>query len=100
LADAALSFSPGEYFKRSGKRSNWIQQSAQSINVPVFITSAKSEKGKWSDIFKGIKSKQKVGFIPETNGNHGSRALWNKFDDSSEYWLAVSEFLESTKTIK
>ena len=94
LADAVLSFSPGEYFKKSGKPSNWIQQSAQSITVPVFITSAKSEKGKWSAIFKGIKSKHKVSFIPETNGNHGSRALWDKFDDSSEYWLAVSEFLK------
>ena len=97
LADATLSFSPGEYFKKQGKPSNWIQVSATSITVPVFITSAKSEKGKWSAIFKGIKSKNKVGFIPETNGNHGSRALWNKFGDSKEYWLAVSQFLEGLK---
>jgi len=100
LADAVLSFSPGEYFKKSGKPANWVKQSAQSINVPVFITSAKSEKGRWSAIFKGIKSKNKVGFVPETNGNHGSRALWSKFSDSKEYWLAVSQFLESTKSIK
>lgn len=97
LADAVLSFSPGEYFKKQGKPSNWIQQSAQSISVPVFITSAKSEKGKWSAIFKSIKSKDKVSFTPETNGNHGSRALWDKFDDSSEYWLAVNQFLGGLK---
>jgi len=97
LADAILSFSPGEYFKKSGKSSNWIQESAHSLNIPVFITSAKSEKSRWSAIFKGIKSKKKVSFIPETNGNHGSRALWDKFDDSSEYWLAVSQFLERLK---
>jgi len=95
LADAVLSFSPGEYFKKSGKPANWIQHSAQSINIPVFITSAKSEKGKWSAIFKGIKSKNKVSFILEANGNHGSRALWKKFSDSDEYWLAVSKFLGS-----
>jgi dienelactone hydrolase len=97
LADAVLSFSPGEYFKKSGKPANWIQQSAQSINVPVFITSAKSEKGRWSAIFEGIKSKSKVSFVPETNGNHGSRALWNKFSDSKSYWLAVGQFLEQLK---
>ncbi len=97
LADAILSFSPGEYFKKSGKPLNWIKESAKSLNVPVFITSAKSEKGRWSAIFKAIKSKKKVSFIPETNGNHGSRALWGKFSDSSEYWLAVSQFLNSLK---
>jgi len=97
LADAILSFSPGEYFKKSGKPAHWIQQSAQSITVPVFITSAKSEKGNWSDIFKGIKSKNKVSFIPEGSGSHGSRALWNKFSDNKEYWLAVSEFLISIR---
>lgn len=100
LVDAVLSFSPGEYFKKSGKPRDWVQKSARSLNVPVFITSAKSEKGCWSAIFEAIKSKNKVSFIPETNGNHGSRALWDKFDDSSEYWLAVSHFLESTKNIK
>ena len=97
LADAVLSFSPGEYFKKQGKPSDWIQQFAQSITVPVFITSAKSEKGRWSAIFKGIKSKNKVSFIPETNGNHGSRALWDKFEDSRGYWLAVSRFLSGLK---
>lgn len=97
LADVVLSFSPGEYFKKLGKPSNWIQKSAQSINVPVYITSAKSEEGRWSSIFKGIKSKSKVKFIPRTNGNHGSRALWDKFDDSKAYWLSVILFLNGLK---
>jgi len=97
LADAVLSFSPGEYFNKSGKPANWIKQSAQSINVPVFITSAKSEKGRWSAIFKTIKSKNKVSFTPKTKGNHGSRALWDKFSDSKAYWLAVTQFLNGLK---
>jgi dienelactone hydrolase len=100
LADAVLSFSPGEYFRKSGKPRDWIQKSAASINVPVFITSAKSERGRWSAIFKGIKSKNKVGFTPKTKGNHGSRALWDKFSDSKEYWLAITQFLESMKSIR
>jgi dienelactone hydrolase len=69
LADAVLSFSPGEYFKKSGKPRDWVQKSAESIDIPVFITSAKSEKGRWSAIFKAIKSKNKVSFTPKTNGN-------------------------------
>ena len=95
LADAVLSFSPGEYFRKSGKPKDWISRSAKSLNVPVFITSAKSEKGRWLTIFKSIKSKKKVAFVPKMNGNHGSRALWEKFPESDEYWQAVTLFLKS-----
>ncbi len=97
LADTVLSFSPGEYFKKSGKPKDWVSRSAKSLNIPVFITSAKSEKGRWLAIFKSIKSKKKVGFVPKTKGNHGSRALWDKFSDSKEYWLAVMQFLNNLK---
>ena len=31
--------------------------------------------------------------MPKTKGNHGSRALWSKFNDSNDYWHAVSKFL-------
>ena len=41
-----------------------------------------------------INNPEKVSFIPETKGNHGSRALWEKFSDSSEYWQAVKPFLK------
>ena len=97
LADVVLSFSPGEYFTKSGKPLNWIQKSASSINIPVFITSSKSEQHRWSAIFKSIKSKNKLGFVPKTKGNHGSRALWDKFSDSGAYWEAVTQFLEGLK---
>ena len=93
LADAVLSFSPGEYFRKSGKSKDWISRSAKSLNIPVFITSAKPEKGRWLTIFKSIKSKKKVAFVPKMNGNHGSRALWAKFPNSDEYWQAVTLFL-------
>ena len=99
LADAVLAFSPGEYFKKSGKPKDWISRSAKPLNIPVFITSAKPEKGRWLAIFKAIKSKKKVGFVPKTKGNHGSRVLWNKFSDSKEYWLAVTQFLDGLRSI-
>lgn len=92
--DGVLAFAPGEYFSRFGKSKKWIEDSAKNINDPVFITSAKAEESKWKAIFNSIKSDKKVSFIPETIGNHGSRALWKKFGDSEDYWKAVKEFLK------
>ncbi|WP_299246827.1 alpha/beta fold hydrolase [uncultured Aquimarina sp.] len=89
--NAVLSFAPGEYF---GKK-NFITSSASNIKVPVFITSAKNEKKNWSGIYDAIPSGKKQFFLPETKGNHGSRALWDKFSDSQDYWKAVKEFLKT-----
>ncbi|WP_299258045.1 alpha/beta fold hydrolase [uncultured Aquimarina sp.] len=86
-----LSFSPGEYFDKK----NFITTSADNIKIPVFITSAKSEKKSWSGIYDAIPSDKKQFFLPETKGNHGSRALWDKFPDSDDYWKVVNEFLKT-----
>jgi alpha-beta hydrolase superfamily lysophospholipase len=94
LADKALAFSPGEYFERFGKPSDWIGSSAKNIEKPVFITSAQSEKDVWWGIYQGIPAKDKANFVPSTTGNHGSRALWNQFSDSKDYWNAVEAFLQ------
>ena len=94
LVDGVLSFAPGEYFKRFGKPGTWVQDSAKKLNIPVFITSARNEKNAWSDIFDAIPSKSKASYLPDTKGNHGSRALWNRFEDSDGYWKAVTGFLE------
>ncbi len=88
---AVLSFSPGEYFGKD----NFIKNSASKIKVPVFITSAKSEKGNWITIYDVIPTTTKVSYLPKTKGNHGSRALWNKFNDNEGYWLAVKKFLKN-----
>ena len=84
-----LSFAPGEYF---GSK-NYVTKSAKNIKVPVFITSAKNEYNNWKGIYSAIKSDKKKSYLPETRGNHGSRALWAKFSDSRGYWDAVKEFL-------
>jgi dienelactone hydrolase len=88
-----LSFSPGEYFSGQGESSTWITEAAANIEVPVFITSAKNEVKSWKGIFDAIPSAKKEYFTPESSGNHGSRALWSKFDDSDAYWAAVDAFL-------
>ena len=94
LVDGVAAFAPGEYFQRSGKPGNWIETSAAKISDPVFVTSAKKEYSGWKSIFKAIPGKDKVSFIPKTAGNHGSRALWNKFNDSKDYWKALESFLK------
>lgn len=93
LVDGVLSFAPGEYFEAAGKSATWIQDSARKIEDPVFITSARREHGQWIAIFEGIPVDEKTGFVPETEGNHGSRALWTRFEDSPAYWKALEPFL-------
>jgi len=95
LVDGVLAFSPGEYFTKQGKSKSWIQDAAANISAPVFITSARDEKYNWSAIYSAIKSKQKTSFTPTSKGRHGSRALWEQFDDSEDYWKAVNAFLSN-----
>lgn len=91
--NGVLSFSPGEYFARFGKSSTFVRDAVSSLAIAVFITSAAKEQGQWQGIFTAIPSAQKVSFLPTTAGNHGSRALWNRFDDNDVYWQAVTNFL-------
>lgn len=93
LLDGILAFAPGEYFGRSGKPNNWITTSAKKIADPAFITSAKNEFSKWKGIYEAIPGDTKAKFVPKTKGNHGSRALWEKFDDHTDYWNSVQTFL-------
>lgn len=92
--DAVMSFSPGEYFRSQGKPADFVTSSAKNITIPVFITSAKSEENSWRGIYEAIPSESKEFYLPDTPGNHGSRALWSKFGDSLRYWDAVEAFLE------
>jgi len=93
LVDGVVAFSPGEYFVNQDKPETWIQDSARKIAVPAFVTSARDEQEQWADIFAAIPGEQKVSYVPETEGTHGSRALYAKFPDSEGYWQAVEAFL-------
>lgn len=93
--DAIISFSPGEYFERFGKTDHFIADAASKCNKPIFITSSKGEVKDWAQLFENIPTENKTGFIPKGKGKHGSRNLWEKFDDHQEYWDAVEAFLMS-----
>ena len=90
IVDGVLAFSPNASAQWT---QDWILSSAQKLQQPVFITSAKREKDNWWPIYQAISSNNKSYFLPETAGNHGSRALWDRFDDSGDYWAAVKDFL-------
>ena len=92
--DAVLAFAPGEYFEGLGESATYISQSAKNIKIPVFITSSKSEKVNWWSIYEKISIENKWYFLPKTKGQHGSRALWEKFSEHKNYWNAVHHFLE------
>lgn len=94
LVDGVMSFAPGEYFARFGKADDWVQTHAAKIADPAFITSAKNEFPRWESIFNAIEGDTKQKFVPETAGNHGSRALWEQFDDHDAYWESVKAFLD------
>jgi len=91
--DGVVAFSPGEYFKPFGKPADFIKLSAAKISCPSLITSARSEKNSWWAMYEAIQGDEKVYYLPETSGNHGSRALWQKFTDHKGYWKALTKFL-------
>lgn len=88
--DAAIVFSPGEYFLFEDKK---IEDFAANIKIPVFITSAKSEVTQWKGIIKNIPENYQNSFKPQVDGIHGSRALWEKVEGNETYWTAIKEFL-------
>jgi len=56
------------------------------------VTSAKSEYDNWKSIYAQIDSKKSY-FLPETEGKHGSKALWDNNPNHAAYWTAVKTFL-------
>ncbi len=91
LLDGLLAFSPGEYFEFEGKS---IQEYAENLYMPVFITSSKKEEKNWKGIYDIVPSKYKMKFVPDFEGHHGSRALWKAHGGHQQYWDQVKEFLK------
>ncbi len=95
VIDGVLAFSPGEYFSKFGKGDDFISKAAANIDVKVFVTAAKNEKEGCQPIFDAITTENKTYYVPTTSGNHGSRALWEKFPDHKQYWEAIRVFLST-----
>ncbi|WP_295419098.1 alpha/beta fold hydrolase [Sulfurovum sp.] len=87
-----LAFSPGEYYKKRGKK--FIEEHVRKLDIPIFITSAKNEKKYWWNIYKAIPSQGKTYYLPHSKGVHGAKALWKKNPSHEGYWKAVKDFLQ------
>jgi len=88
-----ISFSPGNYFSVQG---HTIAYFAKNLACPVFITSRKDEQQYWQEIYNSIPS-EKVYFIPQKKGKHGSKALWKNNENHQAYWNALLSFLKQLK---
>ena len=90
-----LSFSPGEYF---GDK-HMIRDAAAKVDIPVFIDSAKDseEESVARSIFDAVAGiKDRVQFIPQIAGVHGSSTLREDRNPcgAAENWDAVLSFLK------
>ena len=93
--EAVIAFSPGDYFE---EQRPLLAERMKSFTKPFFITSAKHEsKVITSFLDKTISDSLHVHFIPEKDGNHGSKALWSETINHDEYWSAIKLFLNRLK---
>lgn len=91
LVQGTLSFAPNA---TAPWTKSWILKDARKLDHPVFMTAAKVEQRKWQPILAAVPETLRNSYVPVTEGNHGSRALWEEFDDHQGYWDAVTKFLE------
>jgi dienelactone hydrolase len=91
--EAVVSFSPGNYFADT---LGSLVPIYADFSKPMFLTSGKWEAAQVTEIVEGkeMESNQ-IQFIPEADGHHGSRALWDNQDGGEEYWDAITEWLDS-----
>lgn len=90
---AAIVFSPGEYFDDI----HFVRSHISGLTKPVLIASSRSEAERVTDLMKDVNSRIKVQFIPSSDGEHGSKALWSSSRDNGDYWIALIGFLNKIK---
>jgi dienelactone hydrolase len=93
IVDGLVVFSPGEYFTSPPGGPSYVADAARRIAVPVFVTSARSEQKEWQPIYAAIPSSLKRAYVPDTEGRHGSSALWKSTNGQEGYWQAIRGFL-------
>ena len=93
FADAVMAFSPGEYFANK----SLVKRAATGIDIPAFLTAAKSEMRQVEPIAAEI-SGDAVVFTPDGGGRHGAGTLVSS--DADEYWAALEAFLDSVLPAK
>lgn len=90
---AIIAFSPGDYF---GETAPSLSTAFAKAEKPFLVTSSKEEAPILKALIGTVQlEKNQTQFIPESDGFHGSRALWLGQKGSKEYWDAVVAFLRA-----
>lgn len=90
---AIISFSPGDYF---GGEAPSLSIDFKNTKKPFFVTSSKEEAPALTTLIGNIPlRKNQLQFIPESDGFHGSKALWTGQKGAEEYWEALLDFLKA-----
>lgn len=88
---AIIAFSPDDYF---GDAAPSLSTAFTKANKPFLVTSSKEEAATLKALIGSNKLNDKQSqFIPESDGFHGSRALWEGQKGAEEYWNAITSFL-------
>lgn len=89
--EAVVAFSPGSYFD---EQKGVLKDKLMNLEIPMFVTSSKKEAPALSSLLDSLSlRKNQIQYIPVSDGNHGSRALWKTDKDNEEYWKAILQFL-------
>jgi dienelactone hydrolase len=93
---AVISFSPGDYF---GDQLPSLKTVLPNISQPYFLTSSKEEAVQLKELMTELdQSDLQLQFIPESDGFHGSRAVWIDQAGADEYWAAITAFLNKLRS--
>ncbi|MEO2052553.1 MAG: dienelactone hydrolase family protein [Allomuricauda sp.] len=88
---AIISFSPGDYF---GNAAPSLATAFAKADKPYLVTSSRQEAATLEALIGNTQMNENQSqFIPESDGFHGSRALWTGQKGADEYWNSVVTFL-------
>ena len=64
----------------------------------MWLTSTKPEAEELSKYLSEVQLKEnQMQFVPDSTGEHGSRALWKTNPHHTQYWNSLMPFLEKLK---
>jgi dienelactone hydrolase len=88
---AIIAFSPGDYF---GDAAPSLSTVFTKLDKPFLVTSSRAEASALTSLIGNVKFDQNQSqFVPQSDGFHGSKALWAGQKGEEEYWNAITTFL-------
>lgn len=88
---SVIAFSPGEYFQPK----LILKDAIAGYDKPIFVASTTKEKPFVQELISDIPEELLTLYVPkESEGVHGSKALWENQPGSEEVWLSLLLFFE------